>query len=216
MSNGYPCRGQARAVPVAGTAAASEAGAARLTGRNPRRASGSLTPMLEFRNVPQPVAEDDYLELVATALPGTAGVCVASWLWAELTQRQPARRPSSGLPVAVGCRRDAAAQDRLPGRPATSCSTGSSRSPPHWSCLSISRPLIGSWVLGCHASVGSELTVGRTYRCGRALAGGRSHSDAQVGCTVWSTTASSSPESTSRSTCSRRRAAKASTVRAAS
>lgn len=27
---------------------------------------------LEFRNVPQLMAEDDYLELVATALPGTA------------------------------------------------------------------------------------------------------------------------------------------------
>jgi hypothetical protein len=34
--------------------------------------SGLLTPMLEFRNVPQLMAEDDYLELVATALPGTA------------------------------------------------------------------------------------------------------------------------------------------------
>jgi hypothetical protein len=33
---------------------------------------GPLTPMLEFRNVPQLMAEDDYLELVATALPGNA------------------------------------------------------------------------------------------------------------------------------------------------
>jgi hypothetical protein len=45
---------------------------------------------------------------------------------------------------------------------------------------------------------------------------GRSHNDAIVGCTVWSTTASSSALSASRSTCSRSRAAKASTVRAAS
>ena len=47
-------------------------------------------------------------------------------------------------------------------------------------------------------------------------AGGRSHSDAWVGCMVWSTTASSSACRAERSTWSRRRTAKASTVRAAS
>jgi hypothetical protein len=47
-------------------------------------------------------------------------------------------------------------------------------------------------------------------------AGARSHSDAWVGCMVWSTTASSSACRAPRSTWSRRRTAKASTVRAAS
>jgi len=34
--------------------------------------SGPLTPMVEFRKVPQLMAEGDDLELVATPLPGTA------------------------------------------------------------------------------------------------------------------------------------------------
>jgi hypothetical protein len=54
------------------------------------------------------------------------------------------------------------------------------------------------------------------YRRGPGVAGGRSHSVAVAGCMVWSTTASSSPCSASRSTWSRSRAAKASRVRAAS
>jgi hypothetical protein len=44
----------------------------------------------------------------------------------------------------------------------------------------------------------------------------RSHNEAWVGCTVWSTTVSSSAESVSRSTSSRSRTLKASTVLAAS
>jgi hypothetical protein len=47
-------------------------------------------------------------------------------------------------------------------------------------------------------------------------AGDWSHSDALTGCIVWSTTASSSPVSVLRSTCSRSRVLNASTVRAAS
>jgi hypothetical protein len=65
--------------------------------------------------------------------------------------------------------------------------------------------------------------LGRQVRCRATMASaapdggcGRSHSDAIVGCIVWSTTASSSALSASRSTCSRSRAANASTVRAAS
>lgn len=56
----------------------------------------------------------------------------------------------------------------------------------------------------------------RCYRGSRGLARGRSHSDAWVGATVVSTTPSSSALSASRSTCSRSRAANASTTRAAS
>jgi hypothetical protein len=56
----------------------------------------------------------------------------------------------------------------------------------------------------------------RCYREGRSVAGGRSQSDAWVGWTVWSTVASSSAARASRSTSSRRRAANASSVRAAS
>jgi hypothetical protein len=54
------------------------------------------------------------------------------------------------------------------------------------------------------------------YRGSLAVAGGRSHSDVWVGCTVWSTTASSSTVRVSRSTCSRSWALNASMVRAAS
>jgi hypothetical protein len=75
--------------------------------------------------------------------------------------------------------------------------------------------------------VGLEpVEVDRQQRLGRAgrpqpllqveLAEGRSHSDAWVGATVWSTTASSSAERASRLTCSRSRAANTSTVPAAS
>ena len=48
------------------------------------------------------------------------------------------------------------------------------------------------------------------------LAVGRSQTDTRVGCMVWSTTASSSVESVSRSICSRSRPLKASAVLAAS
>jgi Putative transposase of IS4/5 family (DUF4096) len=56
---------------------------------------------------------------------------------------------------------------------------------------------------------------GGAYRVGRVAAGGRSHSDAWVGCMVWSTTASSSAARVSRSVCWRSRALNASMVRAA-
>jgi hypothetical protein len=49
-----------------------------------------------------------------------------------------------------------------------------------------------------------------------ALVEGRSHSDALVGCIVWSTTPSNSAESVSRSSCSRSRELNASMVLAAS
>jgi hypothetical protein len=74
---------------------------------------------------------------------------------------------------------------------------------------------------GRERAVGRRL--GRQVRCRATMATaapsggcGRSHSDVIVGCIVWSTTASSSAASASRSTCSRNRAANASTVRAAS
>jgi hypothetical protein len=63
----------------------------------------------------------------------------------------------------------------------------------------------------------NRLDGGAPYRVGRGLtAGGRSHSQAWVGCMVWSTTPSSSPCRAPRSTWSRRRPANASRVRAAS
>jgi hypothetical protein len=52
--------------------------------------------------------------------------------------------------------------------------------------------------------------------CAGRRRGGRSHSDARVGCIVWSTTASSSPVRASRSVCWRSRALKAWMVWAAS
>ena len=70
--------------------------------------------------------------------------------------------------------------------------------------------------LGCWVYRRVSLASVRCYRGSRGLSGGRSHSDALVGCTVWLTTASSSAERASRSTCSRSRAANPATVRAAS
>ncbi len=108
MSNGYPRRRQARAVPGAGTAAASEAGAARLTEPGHRR-----------RQVPW-YSSGPVTSTCATTSDGSPVTSTRS-------------RVGCDPPVVVGCRREAAAQDRLPGRPATSCSTGSWRSPPRWS-----------------------------------------------------------------------------------
>ena len=72
---------------------------------------------------------------------------------------------------------------------------------------------LGCWIAG-RASSGAA--GGDPYGGSREPAEGRSHSDALVGATVRSTTASSSAERASRSICSRSRAANASTVRAAS
>jgi hypothetical protein len=72
--------------------------------------------------------------------------------------------------------------------------------------------------LGCWVDWASILwgrAAATPYRA-RGAAGGRSHSEARVGCIVWSTTASNSAARASRSTWSRSRTTNASTVRAAS
>ena len=72
-------------------------------------------------------------------------------------------------------------------------------------------------VLGVGLPGKHRLAAGvRSYRLGRVAATGRDQSDAWGGCIVCSTTESSSTGSAWRSSCSRRRAANASTVRAAS
>jgi hypothetical protein len=72
-------------------------------------------------------------------------------------------------------------------------------------------------VLGVGLTGEHRLTAGvRGYRLGRVAATGCTQATPGVGRIVCSTTASSSTESASRSTCSRRRPANASTVRAAS
>jgi hypothetical protein len=82
---------------------------------------------------------------------------------------------------------------------------------------------VGRWLpFRAHQVLNPQVGAGGGYRPGADPASvreggcGRSHSEARVGCMVWSTTASSSPWRASRSTWSRSRAANPSTVRAAS